>query len=107
MRSYRNRGSVLDAHGAKRTERGFSLIELMIALVVLAVGMAALGVLFGVAILGNGRSKGDTAGTMLAQTILNRLRRSRPAAPPTSVLRIVTLRGLRLGPLPPRQAARP
>ena len=73
MRSYRNRGSVLDAHGAKRTQRGFSLIELMIALVVLAVGMAALGVLFGVAILGNGRSKGDTAGTMLAQTILEQI----------------------------------
>src|SRR5437016_14223653 len=73
MHSYRNRGSVLDAHGAKRTERGFSLIELMIALVVLAVGMAALGVLFGVAILGNGRSKGDTAGTMLAQTILEQI----------------------------------
>src|SRR5204862_2168851 len=35
--------------------------------------MAALGVLFGVAILGNGRSKGDTAGTMLAQTILEQI----------------------------------
>src|SRR5438876_1073283 len=31
-----------------------------------------------------------------------RLRRNRPAAPPTSVSRIVILRGLRLGPLPPR-----
>jgi prepilin-type N-terminal cleavage/methylation domain-containing protein len=54
----------------RRTEVGFSLIELLIALAVLAIGMAALAVLFGVAIANNSRSKTDTSGTALAQTVL-------------------------------------
>ncbi|HYL13513.1 MAG TPA: prepilin-type N-terminal cleavage/methylation domain-containing protein [Terriglobales bacterium] len=59
-----------DTRHEKRTEVGFSLIELLIALAVLAIGMAGLAVLFGVAIANNNRSKTDTSGTALAQTVL-------------------------------------
>src|SRR3989442_10915728 len=52
---------------------GFSLIELMIAISVLAVGMSALVGLFITAVMNNGRSKGDTTSTMLAQTVLGEI----------------------------------
>ena len=52
---------------------GFSLIELMIAIAVLAIGMSALAGLFTTAVMNNGRSKGDTTATMLAQTILEKI----------------------------------
>ncbi len=48
-----------------------SLIELMIALVVLVVGMLALMTLVTTAISTNNRNKVDTTGTMLAQTVLD------------------------------------
>jgi Tfp pilus assembly protein PilV len=50
----------------------------MIAITVLAVGMAGLAGLFSMAIMNNGRSKGDTTGTMLAQTVLEKIA-SQPA----------------------------
>lgn len=54
-------------------ERGISLVELMIAITVLAIGMAGLAVLFTTAIMNNSRSKGDTSGTMLTQTVLEQI----------------------------------
>ena len=54
-------------------ERGMSMIELMISIVVLAVGMAGLMVLFGTAAMTNSRSKNDTTATMLAQTVLDQM----------------------------------
>jgi type II secretory pathway pseudopilin PulG len=48
-----------------------SLIELMIAMVVLVVGMLALMLLVITSITSNNRSKLDTTGTMLAQTVLD------------------------------------
>ncbi len=47
-----------------------SLIELMIAMVVLVVGMLSLMALVTTAIATNNRNKLDTTGTMLAQTVL-------------------------------------
>jgi type IV pilus modification protein PilV len=64
----------MDACIAKRIWRtrqsGMSLIELMIAMTVLVVGMLALMTLVTTAISSNNRSKLDTTGTMLAQTVL-------------------------------------
>jgi len=54
-------------------ERGISLVELVIAITVLAIGMAGLAVLFSTAIMNNSRSKGDTSGTMLTQTVLEQI----------------------------------
>jgi Tfp pilus assembly protein PilV len=50
-----------------------SMLELIVAMAVLAVGMAAVTVLFQSAILTNNRSKVDTSATMLAQTVLEKI----------------------------------
>jgi Tfp pilus assembly protein PilV len=62
-------------HGrfGQSAERGISLVELVIAITVLAIGMAGLAVLFSTAIMNNSRSKGDTSGTMLTQTVLEKI----------------------------------
>jgi len=57
----------------RSVERGISLVELVIAISVLAIGMAGLAVLFSTAIMNNSRSKGDTSGTMLTQTVLEKI----------------------------------
>ena len=67
-------------------ERGISLVELVIAITVLAVGMAGLAVLFSTAIMNNSRSKGDTSGTMLTQTVLEQI-----AAQPANLAANLTL----------------
>jgi Tfp pilus assembly protein PilV len=67
-------------------ERGISLVELVIAITVLAVGMAGLAVLFSTAIMNNSRSKGDTSGTMLTQTVLEQI-----AAQPANLVANLTL----------------
>lgn len=72
----------------RKQQSGFSLIELMIAISVLAVGMAALMPLFAVAVLSNGRSKTDTTATMLAQTVLEKIA-AQPAAAATANINIV------------------
>ena len=74
------------ARFGKQTEGGFSLVELMIAITVLAIGMAGLAVLFSTAIMNNSRSKGDTSGTMLAQTVLETI-----AAQPANTAATFTL----------------
>src|SRR5690349_2718598 len=52
---------------------GMSMLELMIAMAVLAVGMTAVTALFHSAILTNNRAKVDTSATMLAQTVLEKI----------------------------------
>jgi prepilin-type N-terminal cleavage/methylation domain-containing protein len=54
----------------KKCQRGMSLIELMIALTVLTVGLAALLGLLVTAIGTNNRNKLDTGGTLAAQAVL-------------------------------------
>src|SRR6266700_6414531 len=75
-------------HGrfGRSAERGISLVELVIAITVLAIGMAGLAVLFSTAIMNNSRSKGDTSGTMLAQTVLETI-----AAQPANTAATFTL----------------
>ena len=67
---YAQREPIRFGHSA---ERGISLVELVIAITVLAIGMAGLAVLFSTAIMNNSRSKGDTSGTMLTQTVLEKI----------------------------------
>jgi Tfp pilus assembly protein PilV len=67
-------------------ERGISLVELVIAITVLGIGMAGLAVLFSTAIMNNSRSKGDTSGTMLTQTVLEQI-----AAQPANLVANLTL----------------
>ena len=58
---------------SRRRQSGMTLIELMIAMGVLATGMCAIALLIATAIASNNRNKGDTGATMVAQTVLNKL----------------------------------
>src|SRR5690349_19347608 len=57
----------------RNPQGGFTLIELMIAMIVLMVGLLALIGLLAVAIRSNGRNKMDSTATMLAQTVLEQI----------------------------------
>jgi len=67
MRIYHKRRS------SKPGQSGFTLIELMIAMIVLVAGLLALVGLLAVAIRSNGRNKMDSTATMLAQTVLEQI----------------------------------
>jgi hypothetical protein len=59
--------------GKLRSESGMTVIELLIAGVVLVVGMFAVMGLLGLAVGNNGRSKIDTTATMLSQTVVEQI----------------------------------
>jgi len=56
-----------------RRQRGLTLIELMMALFVLAVGMAGGMILVSMAIASNNRNKLDTTSTLLSQMVMERI----------------------------------
>ena len=58
---------------ARRGQAGFTLIELMLACFILAIGMAAGLVMIVVAIQSNTRNKLDTTATAVAQTVMEQL----------------------------------
>ena len=58
--------------GRKR-EQGMTLIELMMAMVILAVGLGALSILFTTAIQTNNKNAKDSSATMLAQLLLEEI----------------------------------
>jgi prepilin-type N-terminal cleavage/methylation domain-containing protein len=57
----------------KHSERGISLIELMIAMLVLSVGLGALTTLFVASIATDNRNSKDTSATLLAQKVIEEL----------------------------------
>src|SRR4051812_16949777 len=64
--------AMLTRRGAPR-QRGFTLVELLISMIVLTVGLLALAGLLGLAIQSNGRNKVDSTATMLAQGVLEEI----------------------------------
>jgi prepilin-type N-terminal cleavage/methylation domain-containing protein len=58
-----------------------SLIELMIALLVLAIGLGAINVLLVTAIRTNNRNNRDTTATLLAQKVIEQIASVNPASP--------------------------
>src|SRR5579864_1632158 len=58
---------------ANRRQKGMTLIELMLALFILAVGLAGGMILVSTAIASNNRNKLDTTATLISQTILERI----------------------------------
>ena len=56
-----------------RTERGMSLIELMIAMVVLAIGLGGITILLTGSIASNNKNNHDTTATLLAQMVLEQI----------------------------------
>lgn len=63
---------------SRARQSGMSLIELMIAMAVLAIGLLALMTLVATSMASNNRSKLDTTGTLLAEKVLEGIA-SRPA----------------------------
>lgn len=66
-----------------RGERGMTLVELMIAMVVLAVGLAGVMMLVSGSIASNSRNKRDTTATNLSQMVLERIAAAGPTATAT------------------------
>jgi len=65
-------------HRRSNGQDGTSLIELMIAMVILAVGVGALAVLFVAAAKANGKSSHDTSATLLSQLVLESIAAQHP-----------------------------
>jgi type II secretory pathway pseudopilin PulG len=63
---------------SSQSDDGTSMIELMIAMVVLAVGLGALAVLFAVTAKANGKSSKDTSATLLSQLVLESIAAQHP-----------------------------
>ena len=57
----------------RKSEAGMTLIELLIAMVVLAVGLGALSILLTVAIASNNKNSKDTSATLLAQMVIEQI----------------------------------
>ena len=66
--------AVRDSDGDRRQESGFSLIEMLIAIVVLSVGTLALAALIPRALQTNMNSRYDTSGTVMAQREVEQIR---------------------------------
>jgi prepilin-type N-terminal cleavage/methylation domain-containing protein len=64
---------MITTSGKKKSQAGFSLIELLLAMFVMAVGLSAIAILFTTAIASNKRNKVNTTSTMLAQTVLDQI----------------------------------
>lgn len=63
---------------ARRSQAGMSLVELMIAMLVLAIGLAGVLLMITAGIASNNRNKHDTTGTTVSQMVLEQII-SRPA----------------------------
>lgn len=62
-----------EAHLRRKTDRGTTLIELMIAMVVLAIGLGAITILLTGAMASNNKSSRDMTATLLAQMVLEQI----------------------------------
>lgn len=58
---------------ARRTERGMTLLELMIAMLVLAIGLGGIMTLLATAIASDNRNNRDTTATLLAQMVTEQI----------------------------------
>jgi len=57
----------------KISQQGSSLIELMVAMLVLAIGLGAVTTLLATAMASNNRNSGDTTATLLAQMVIEQI----------------------------------
>ena len=65
--------AIREGHVRDKTERGMSLIELMVAMLVLAIGLAGVTTLLVTAIATNNKSSKDTTATLLAQMVVEQI----------------------------------
>lgn len=69
----KNFGFVREVPVNKKSEKGMSIIELMIAMVVLATGLGAITILLTGSIASDNRSSKDSTATMLAQMVIEEI----------------------------------
>jgi type IV pilus assembly protein PilV len=69
----------LNSHQLERMDRGFSLIEVLVALIILGVGMLGLGRLFLVTVQANASSTSRTVAVNLVADLADRIRANRTA----------------------------
>jgi len=82
MEKHALRGS----HRARKPEQGMTLIEVLMAMVILAVGMGSLLILFLGATNSATRNSKDTSGTLLAQMVLDQVSAQHPNSNATITL---------------------
>ncbi len=73
MRLLMKLGLVREVRVKQKSEKGMSLIELMIAMVVLATGLGAITILLTGSIASDNRSSKDSTATMLAQMVVEKI----------------------------------
>jgi Tfp pilus assembly protein PilV len=85
-------------HRLRSRERGSMLVELMIAMVVLAIGLGGILALLTTSLYANNKSGKDTSSTMLAEHVLEQLsgQQANYNAPPSAPLTIVDCAGTTL-----------
>jgi prepilin-type N-terminal cleavage/methylation domain-containing protein len=64
---------IREEHLKRKTDRGTTLIELMIAMLVLAIGMGAVTILLASSMATDNRSSKDMTGTLLAQMVMEQI----------------------------------
>lgn len=62
----------------RKSQRGVTLIELMIAMLVLSIGLGALFTLISVALASNNKNSKDTSATLLAQMVIEQISSQHP-----------------------------
>jgi prepilin-type N-terminal cleavage/methylation domain-containing protein len=70
----------------RRGQAGMTLVELMIAMVVLAIGLGALSTLFAIAALSNNKNSRNATATLLAQLVLEQVSSQSPNSTATILL---------------------
>ena len=75
-----SRDQIAITHAKRKASTGFSLLEVLIALVILSVGLLGIAALISTALKSNGSAYMRTQATALAYNIIDRMRANLPAA---------------------------
>jgi prepilin-type N-terminal cleavage/methylation domain-containing protein len=78
VRADKQLGQVCDPRSRRKSENGMTLIELMIAMVILAVGLGGLVNVLVVAMATDNRNSKDTSATLLAQMVIEQISAQHP-----------------------------
>lgn len=78
VRPDRQLGHVCDPRSRRKSENGMTLIELMVAMVILAVGLGGLVNVLVVAMATDNRNSKDTSATLLAQMVIEQISAQHP-----------------------------
>ena len=66
-------GTIREAHLRHRTQRGMTIVELLIAMLVLAIGLGGVTILLTGAMASDNKNSRDTTATLLAQMVMEQI----------------------------------